>query len=699
MNLLQPYLSDTLVQALGWTFLHSLWIGALLCAVFLATKWVMRSNTAQVKYVAGLVFMTLMPLATVLAFVLTYGDIKNSQPVSGIMEYDTGVFEQLGGGVSADTYGETTNDSFLEDWLTTLRGYYFFRYHSVVVTIWLLGVLLLSVQHIGGYFYTGRLRNNGLLHPSPQLMDTFERLLSASGVERSVQMMESLLVKAPLLIGYFKPVILLPVGLAANLSASEVEAILAHEIAHIRRHDFLVNIMQRCVEVVFFYHPGIWIIGSIIRNERENCCDDVAISLTGSRLHLAMALTHVEEWKLSGNLALGFSGNKNSLLNRIKRIINNKTMKAQHREGNLLAIGIVAGLCLSTLTALKGIEYQQPKEAAESVETIEAIEPVTPEPTPVVATEPLALPAKEAVRSVASVPTVAALPDTVIQNEGSASAPVVVATPRHTPDMLPLAGMPPMPPVGAVLSADAPGMYSLVAPRAGWAHSVMPALSAGHVWALAAGIDTAVWEPVAPEDQELFAAQMEDMAREMARMQDQMAREMTERAMEMSRAAEQMAQQQQNMASEMARDQQKMAEEMAERHREMAEKHAQMAQEFSKKHHEEMMKHQEDMMKEQKKMMAIHEEEMKAMKEEMQKHEERMKSFQKDLRQELIKDGLIGAKDQHFKLRINKSELLINGSRQSGELLNKYKKFIREKLGNDQEFNSDRDEMNFSFSY
>ncbi|MEQ9376936.1 MAG: M56 family metallopeptidase [Imperialibacter sp.] len=696
MNMLQPYLSDTLVQALGWTFLHSLWIGALLSVIFLGVRWIMKSYSAQSKYLAGLSFLSLLPAIMLLVFVYTFNELAQlSSSDTPEMELGTTQLAEFTTG-AADVESQSAEVPFYVGWLNEIRTYYFYKYHSFLVTVWLLGIALLSAQNIGGYLYSGRLRKQGLLEPGDELIKAFNSLLKTSGVSKSVLLMESLLVKAPVLVGYFKPVILLPIGLASSLSVSEVEAILAHEIAHIRRHDFLVNILQCCVEVLFFYHPGVWVIGSAIRSERENCCDDIAVQLSGNSMSLALALTHVEEWKLTSNVALGFSGNKNSLLNRIKRIINDKTMKAQNRDGNLLAIAIIAGLCLSTLTALKGIDYEIVQEIPAQEEV--AQEPLEVEPAiemtePVESKEPLAIAEVEPVEEREAVAAVVNA-DTLIQGE----APLPALAPvSGRASMLPLPGTPPLPPMDAVLQAGSPDMYSLAAPRARWSYSS----SADSRWnVVASGSDTVVWDAPAPADTEEFAMHMQDMAREMAHMQEHMAREMAERAVEMSKAAENMSLHHEEMASEMARHQQQMAEEMAERHREMAEKHALMAQEFGEKHQEEMLKHQEEMMKEQKKMLAIQQTEMKKMEAEMRVHEEKMNIFEKELRSELVKDGIISLKDDHFKLRINGEELTINGEKQSAETYKKYRKFIQGKLGDSYRFDADsNEEMNISFSF
>ena len=109
-----------------------------------------------------------------------------------------------------------------------------------------------------------------------------ERVSQRLGLRRATQILQSTLVQVPVVAGYFRPVILVPMSVISGLPASQLEAILAHELAHIRRHDYLVNLLQTLVETVFFYHPGVWWLSRQIRNERENCCDDLAVAVVGS---------------------------------------------------------------------------------------------------------------------------------------------------------------------------------------------------------------------------------------------------------------------------------------------------------------------------------------------------------------------------------------------------------------------------------
>ncbi|TWV93668.1 M56 family metallopeptidase [Chitinophaga pinensis] len=152
-----------------------------------------------------------------------------------------------------------------------------------------------------------------------------QQLCEAVGVTKSVRLLESAFVKVPVVAGHLKPVILMPAGLLAGLPAQQIEAVLLHELAHIRRHDYIVNLLQVCCETVFFFNPGLLWISVLLRDEREHCCDDIALQQTGSKKTFIEALISFKEYTLSAQYpAVAFPGRKNQLLQRVSRIINNR---------------------------------------------------------------------------------------------------------------------------------------------------------------------------------------------------------------------------------------------------------------------------------------------------------------------------------------------------------------------------------------
>ena len=227
------------------------------------------------------------------------------------------------------------------------------------------------------------------------------------------------------MIGWLRPVVLMPVSAMAGMGTQQLEAILAHELAHIRRHDYLVNLMQTLVETLLFYHPAVWWLSRRIRIERENCCDDLAVSLCGDPYAYAKALADLEELRAdSSPLVLAATGG--SLLYRVRRLIGTPS-HAGRGPGWLAgstAVVLIAGIAAGAVG----------KNALESEQQVEATPAIAPAPqvseasAPAIATSPVVAPAPARVRPVASVPNGAAVTEPRLAERGTPAAPVLAAS-------------------------------------------------------------------------------------------------------------------------------------------------------------------------------------------------------------------------------------------------------------------------------
>ena len=180
-------------------------------------------------------------------------------------------------------------------------------------------------------------------------------LAAKLGIKKSIVFLQSSLAKVPMVIGHLKPVLLFPMGLLSNLPQDEVEAILLHELAHIKRNDFLVNLLQQFAEIFFFFNPAVLWISSLIKNERESCCDEMALSITRDKKIFIHALVAFQEYNAGEKYATTFAGSKNHLLNRVKRIITNNNKTLTTMEKLVLASGIII-TCLATVAFNPGKE-------------------------------------------------------------------------------------------------------------------------------------------------------------------------------------------------------------------------------------------------------------------------------------------------------------------------------------------------------
>ena len=327
MKFLDIFSSDQFVRALGWTILHSVWQIAIVASLLSILLIFMKKSSSRIRYFTACVAMLLVVAISVTTFTVEYSNYQESIKIS----QDFGLSP-----IELDFANAVIQESNEACRTTFFNGFenYFEQNIPLIVLIWNLVVLVLLLKTISGFAYSQRIKSyqtNAMpTHWEAMLFQLTKKL----GIKKRVGILESAIIKAPIVAGYFKPMILMPLGVVSGLSAEQVEAILAHELAHIKRNDYLVNIFQSIIEVLFFYHPALWWISKNIRYERENACDDIALKANISRKALATALTNLEvlnHEKLS--LALAFSSKKTSLLNRIKRILNPQKTKITMKEG------------------------------------------------------------------------------------------------------------------------------------------------------------------------------------------------------------------------------------------------------------------------------------------------------------------------------------------------------------------------------
>ncbi len=363
------------IERLGWVLVHSLWQFALLSAIAFVLQRAMRRASSSARYLVLLGMLAAIVAAPLVTWCVL--PVEAPQPVVAaapasvpmpippalpreVMLAPTPVASPPAPLAAASvvpvvkapplpptpllelpqtTWSERIREA-VTPWLST------------IVWGWSLGVLAFALRPLMGWITVRRLRTSGV-SPVPEavqaaLAATAQRL----GITHAVRVLQSAVVQVPIVAGYFQPVILLPVSIVTGMPASQLEAILAHELAHIRRHDYLVNLAQTLVETVFFYHPAVWWLSHQIRCERENCCDDIAVSALGSRLDYSRALLALEELR-SVQTPLAIGANGGSLLERVRRLF--------HREADLdsissgsMALGVVLVAGVLTIVAIAG---------------------------------------------------------------------------------------------------------------------------------------------------------------------------------------------------------------------------------------------------------------------------------------------------------------------------------------------------------
>ena len=312
MNLLLEFSRTSFALRLGWTLSHFLWQGAAVAALVAVALACSRGWSASIRYrvlCLALVVMTMLP-------VLTFLRIGRDETVPASF------YRQL----AAAPPAATTAGELPESGSTSLSrppG----NERSVVVLLlpwlatgWIVGVFGFSVRLAGGWWQADRMRSMGTNPMPPPWPERLEGLRIRLRVTRPVVLLESTVARVPMVIGYLRPVILFPVGLASGLAPAQIEAILAHELAHLSRHDWPVNLAQRIVETVLFYHPAVWWLSAKIREERELCCDDLAAAALADRMALANALVSLAEREFAEPV-FGFAADGGSVKNRVERLI------------------------------------------------------------------------------------------------------------------------------------------------------------------------------------------------------------------------------------------------------------------------------------------------------------------------------------------------------------------------------------------
>jgi len=299
MKLLESWVQNPLAAAVGWTLLHSLWEGALIAALLAAALLMIRSSRA--RYTAGCVAMLVMVGACGFTLIWVMPEAANGMRTIARTVFPAWAVQN---GVYTGS-AWNPNLSAVVPWLAPL---------------WIAGVWIFYAGHVAGWLSVCRLRRRGVCCAPERWQKELARLSSCLQLSRPILLLESCLAETPMVIGHFRPFLLMPVGLLAGLPAAQIEAILLHELAHIGRRDYLVNVLQRLLEGLFFYHPAVWWISRIIRAERENCCDDVAVAMSGNAHEYAIALAALEQNRWTGREA-AVAATGGNLVKRIRRLL------------------------------------------------------------------------------------------------------------------------------------------------------------------------------------------------------------------------------------------------------------------------------------------------------------------------------------------------------------------------------------------
>ena len=335
---LQAWLDNPLAYQLGWTLLHFLWQGALVGILYAALRQSAARHSPQSRYLLGIATLATLVILPIVTLV----HMHKAAAIAGAANTWSDAFTTLArNGISVSPLNR------LRDWLRPLVPW--------TVPVWSIGVALVGARYVLGWRKARQLMQHAVETAPEVWQQTVCRLATKLGVRVGVQLTLTARVTAPCVVGWLKPVILLPPATLSGLSALQLEMLLAHELAHIRRYDYLVNLLQAAVETLLFYHPVVGWISRDVRRERELCCDDMAVRACGDAVNYAHALADLAALRLSTeNFAMAANGGDLTL--RVERLLLNPHATAAVPRFNGTAF--LTALC--AVAALGMMSYTRP---------------------------------------------------------------------------------------------------------------------------------------------------------------------------------------------------------------------------------------------------------------------------------------------------------------------------------------------------
>lgn len=327
-------------HALGWALVHFLWQGAALALVLGMALAALRPTAARTRYALSLLTlcaMLVLPVATGLRLIQpTSAPASTSSIQPNPVATEPLPAAKVSPAPRHSTERVTAPAATVPQ--TARQGAQLARLSDLLepalpwlVVVWVIGVLTLSVRLAHGWMTARRLRTEGTRNAPVALQQVLARLAARLRVTRPVRLLESLVIEVPAVIGWLRPVILVPTSALTGLTPQQLEVLLAHELAHVRRYDYLVNVVQCVIETLLFYHPAIWWVSRRVREEREHCCDDLAVAVCGDPHLYAGALVGMERIRsTTPRLALAATGGGGSLLHRVRRVLMPATVRTEY---------------------------------------------------------------------------------------------------------------------------------------------------------------------------------------------------------------------------------------------------------------------------------------------------------------------------------------------------------------------------------
>jgi bla regulator protein blaR1 len=639
MNAMTELLRAPWLYNLAYTLLHSLWQGALIAiivAVLLRFTPIRLSNARYTIAALGLLFVIAASAATF--FILTA--VSSTSPAA----LATISFSQA--------YHLTKEPDGVNSIIASLPGLVQSNIPFFLI-LWFAGTLAFCLRVVGGLIYIGRLRREAMAIEG-NWNASVQELARQLDIQQWISLASSPSIAAPVVVGYLKPVILIPIGMLTSLSSEQLETIFLHELMHIKRKDFVINLIQSFVEAIFFFNPFVWILSNLIKREREHCCDDAVVKLHGNALAYAHALSTLEEVRLSKvGLSLSLAQNKNQLLNRITRLMEKSVKNYSGREriipAVLLVIGITCASWISTQTGRNELVYRGDTGKQVVQDTTKKSKKVKKE--------------KKAAAQQSNKNTSSDQNESTTNENKNEDDVSVYPAPKHT-DESDLA-MPPMPNVEAMM----PPIPDIDIPEMEWR---------SNDWA-------EFGREFGERFQEKFGDFYEKHGEDIQKMIEEIERDVNSKfdddwkvkmqdfALKQQELSQQQAEQWAKQA-ELAREVEVGKQRVLDQSQRMAEQAERLSEDIKRRHEREFRQHEE------------FEKNHKRFEERMKAFEERTHRFEAEMKEELIKDGYLGKDEKLTNMHWQNGTIEINGKKIKPEHEQKYndlhKKYFEDKAFN-----------------
>jgi bla regulator protein BlaR1 len=335
-------INNALIRSLGMALVHSLWEGlVILVLVLFALSLASRSN-ARLRY--GLFVSGHLLLLAV--FISTWYIMYHHNMASALKPF-TRVYSQVYGLVRTSSIALPAAD------LTTPLKQFLEPVYPSLAVGWIMGFLFMVIRMAGGFYLSYNIMKKDIFLPDPSLLAVFEKLKRKLTMPASLRLRMSARQISPMVIGIFKPCIIVPAAILSGLNPEQVEAILVHELAHIRRYDHVIMIIQTLVSQVLFFHPAAWFFSAGINRERENCCDDFVMKTFPNPINYIKALTMIQELNTDGQVpANALLGRSKRLLGRVKRLLKTEKRHAPvFRMAVIFLLFVTLGIAAITIAS------------------------------------------------------------------------------------------------------------------------------------------------------------------------------------------------------------------------------------------------------------------------------------------------------------------------------------------------------------